>query len=483
MADSPTPRDDSAQHPNPVAAPGGGQAQAQSDPSVPPSTDTVQVHGTTSSAATQAALHHGINGGIQDNSEDDHQGGAQRRLGDDRHGNAAAAGAQASLAGHQVAAAESLGVVVDDQLAVDPSGLPGNSRLPQGHSNPIAEGPPADAALLKAFKHLFLSSGDTTGHAKTSAMTKEQMIPPRKDLDKSHQLSDDKCFASLADHFEWQHKYLSRKQWSNAVEQWALAQTVPGSNACHSINTSLASGLRAQHPETKNYFTSLEDYKTFVLGLFFHDKDALVVLEKTMKRTYLSPNGQESPFNVKTLVAFANRYKSFMAYAPDDLKYSDRLMIAKIRVNLPAATQAKLDLYELNNQCMITTFPVFLRCLAAEDQAYSQDHRISQAKRITGSPTTPKPQVKRQRDPAVTSFNQLQCDARQGSRKKADQRPRCPHCSKQGHTRDQCWVLYPEKKRDFNKFKTAAVDSTAALQSMMESISAKLDSSLAQKTS
>ena len=314
-------------------------------------------------------------------------------------------------------------------------------------------------------------------------MTKEQMIPPRKDLDKSHQLSDDKCFASLADHFEWQHKYLSRKQWSNAVEQWALAQTVPGSNACHSITSYLASGLRAQHPDTKNYFTSLEDYKTFVLGLFFHDKDALVVLEKTMKRTYLSPNGQESPFNVKTLVAFANRYKSFMAYAPEDLKYSDRLMIAKIRVNLPAATQAKLDLYELNNQCMITTFPVFLRCLAAEDQAYSQDHRISQAKRITGSATTPKPQVKRQRDPAVTSFNQLQCDARQGSRKKADQRPRCPHCSKQGHTRDQCWVLYPEKKRDFNKFKTAAVDSTAALQSMMESISAKLDSSLAQKTS
>ena len=129
-------------------------------------------------------------------------------------------------------------------------------------------------------------------------MTKEQMIPPRKDLDKSHQLSDDKCFASLADHFEWQHKYLSRKQWSNAVEQWALSQTVPGSNACHSITNYLASGQRAQHPDTKNYFTSLEDYKTFVLGLFFHDKDALVVLEKTMKRTYLSPNGQESPFNV-----------------------------------------------------------------------------------------------------------------------------------------------------------------------------------------
>ena len=29
------------------------------------------------------------------------------------------------------------------------------------------------------------------------------MIPPKKDLDKSHQLSDDKCFASLADHFEY----------------------------------------------------------------------------------------------------------------------------------------------------------------------------------------------------------------------------------------------------------------------------------------
>ena len=140
---------------------------------------------------------------------------------------------------------------------------------------------------------MFLSSGNTSGNAKASAMTKEQMCPPRKDLDKSHQLSDDKCFASLADHFEWQHKYLSRKQWSNAVEQWALSQTVLGSNACHTITNYLASGQRAQHPDTKNYFTSLEDYKTFVLGLFFHDKDALVVLEKTMKKTYLSPNGQE----------------------------------------------------------------------------------------------------------------------------------------------------------------------------------------------
>ena len=71
---------------------------------------------------------------------------------------------------------------------------------------------------------------------------------------------------------------------------------------------------------------------------------------------------------MKTLVAFTNRYKNFMAYAPEDLKYSDRLMIAKIRVNLPTQTHAKLDLYELIR--MITTFPVFLRCLAAEDRAY-----------------------------------------------------------------------------------------------------------------
>ena len=60
MADSPTPRDDSAQHPNPVAAQGGGQAQAQSDPSVPPGADTVQVHGTTPTTTAQAALNHGL---------------------------------------------------------------------------------------------------------------------------------------------------------------------------------------------------------------------------------------------------------------------------------------------------------------------------------------------------------------------------------------------------------------------------------------
>ena len=119
MADNPPPRDDSAQHPNPVAAQGGGQAQAV--PSVPSGTDAVPVRAPPSATAAETALHHGVDGGIQDNSAGNHQGGTQRSLGDDRRG--ATSAADGSLSGHNVAAAEPLGVAVNDQLAADPSGL------------------------------------------------------------------------------------------------------------------------------------------------------------------------------------------------------------------------------------------------------------------------------------------------------------------------------------------------------------------------
>ena len=477
MSDHPPSRDEAASRgqgapvdPVSVAAQGGGEAPAPA--AAAQASDTVPGSASPAASAAQGATHAGLSSGIQGAPPGHHQGGTQSGLGHD-HGGPAPASEDALPAGQPA---------VEHRERQHADELPARAADQPSLLSDKPESEPNEAALLKAFKHMFLSTEKNSDAAKKSAMTKEQMTPPRKDLDKQHQLRDDDCFASLVAHCEHLHKQLSRKEWSNTVEQWALAQMVPGSNAYHTITNFLTSGMRAQHPTTKNYFASLEDYKTSVLGLFFHDKDALVVIEQARKKTHLSPNGQDSPFIVKTLVAFANKYRTYMSYAPDSEKYSERLQIATTRVNLPAQTQAKLNLYELNNQCMITTYPVFLRCLTAEDQAYSQAHK-TQSKQAASTPPAhaSKTILKRQRDSAP-SFNQVQCDARQGPHKKpADQRPRCPHCKKPGHQQDQCWELHPEKKREFNsRSRNGAAHPTTTLQSMLDKFSAKLDSSLAK---
>jgi hypothetical protein len=173
-----------------------------------------------------------------------------------------------------------------------------------------------------------------------------------------------------------------------------------------------------------------------IIRLFFTKlKDPIAVIEKSLKRIKLSLTGPDGPTAPTTLESFCNTLRFLFNQTPVNAPYPEYQKFSRIRERLSKQVEAYLLEWEVNNNQVVNRYDVLMHCLHRQDVLFADSIE---------SKGTPTPSNKRTAFEAPLQVAEVVDDFKKS--RKVDNRPICTHCSKSGHSIDNCWMKYPDKR-------------------------------------
>ena len=350
------------------------------------------------------------------------------------------------------------------------------------NTDPFPTDQPTVADLFRDFTIERRQAPKNLDRVRVEQEEKERMNPPRKSLKDSEKLQNPSDFLLVIQHFNLIDGLITRKYWSGSVEQWCLEQILPGSPAASKINEALRGVVR--QPDL-NYFSLMTEYKKFILSVFFVGSDPFQVIEDHMSMITLHPQLAPSASNTCTTLGFTNRVQDLAAFVPDNQKYPEGILIARIRTRLPLYVRSKLTEIEMHTKIFLTTFDQLKPVLERIDAQFQSNVEKMKEKgqKIWDKARNLKPHPnafkRKAADAAITVMHSSKKNAhqqsggRQNPNHKLDKRPPCAHCKKPGHNESTCWIKFPHMKPDFKpRIKYEEAPSAADFKALAAQVAA-----------
>ncbi len=122
-----------------------------------------------------------------------------------------------------------------------------------------------------------------------------------------------------------------------------------------------------------------------------------------------------------------------------DAPYPERQRVSRIRERFPKQVEAYLLEWEVNNNQVINRYDVLMPCLHKQNVLFAD---------FLESEGPPTPSSKRRAFEAPLLVAEVVSDFKKS--RKVDNRLLCTHYCKPGHSIDDCWMEYPDKKKSYH---------------------------------